>query len=119
MVDFVLDEWKKVVVHEINKYDLDDLLKLHTTRIIPGGVIRPFLWANGVIFEHSAMPPTEDIIKEQLKGVIHWSSLQFAFMPAYNSTLTVGTVSLQIVNVNSNKTFFELARFLKEKYRES
>ena len=119
MVEFVLNEWKKVIIHEISKYDLDDLLRLHTTGILPGGATRSFLWANGVIFEHSNMPPTGDIIKEQLNGIIHWSSLQFAFMPEYKTTIPFGTVSLQIVNVNSNRTFFEMASFLKEKYRES
>lgn len=119
MVEFVLDKWKKVVIHEINKYELNNLLKLHTLGIPAAGMGIPLLWANGVVFEHNNMPPTTDIIRDQLKGIIHWSSLQFSFMPEYQNSLTIDNITLHIGNVNSNELFFQMANWLKETYKET
>ena len=119
MVEFVLDKWKKVVVHEINKFDLDDLPRLHALAVPGGGIGRPLLWANGVIFEHNIMAPIREVIKEQLEGTIHWSSLQFAFMPEYQNPIMVDGITVHVGNVNGNKLFFEMADWLKKNYREA
>ena len=119
MVEFVLDEWKKVVVHEINKFDLDSLLKLHALGSPPGGIGRSLLWANGVVFEHNNMPPTTDIVKKQTEGIIHWASLQFAFMPEYRDLIMVDRITVHIGNVNANRLFFEMADWLKKTYKET
>lgn len=118
MVEFIREEWKKVVVHEINKFDCDALAELHALGITPGGIGRPLLWANGVIFEHNVIPATSDIIRDQLKGIIHWSSLQFAFMPDYKKLIVVNNVSIHVANVNSNKLFYEMAEWLKTIFKE-
>lgn len=113
MVEFVEEEWKRVVVHEITKFDLDTLAGLHALGVPPGGIGRPLLWANGVVFEHNVMPPTADVIRDQLKGTVHWAYLQFAFMPEYKKTVIVNKVSIHIADVNSNKLFYEMAEWLK------
>lgn len=119
MVEFVLDEWKKVVIHEINKFDLKGLLRLRALGSPSGGVGRPLLWANGVVFEHSNMPSTTDIVKRQMEGIIHWASLQFSFMPEYKEFFTVERITVQIGNVNANRLFFEMADWLKKTYKET
>jgi len=114
MVEFVLDLWKKVVIHEISKFDLDDLLKLH----ILGGIGIPLLWANGVVFEHNNMMPTKDVVEAQFGGTVHWVSLQFAFMPEYKNLIMMDNIPLRIGNVDRNKLFFEMADWLKGRYKE-
>lgn len=117
MVEFIQEEWKKVVVHEITKFDSDALAGLHALGIPPGGIGRPLLWANGVVFEHSVMPPTSDVIKDQLKGIVHWVSLQFAFMPKYKKAIIANNVSIYVADVNSNKLFYEMAEWLKKIFK--
>jgi hypothetical protein len=119
LVEFVLDKWKKVVIHEINKFDLDSLFKLHALGSPRGGIGRPLLWANGVVFDHNNMPPTTDIVKGQMEGTIHWSSLQFGFMPKYKDSIVVDSVTVHIGNVGANKLFFEMADWLKKTYKET
>lgn len=118
MVEFVPDIWKKVVIHEINKFDLDSLLRLHALGVPPGGFGRPLLWANGVLFKHNNIATTPDVVKEQIGGTIHWSSLQFSFMPEYRNSIMVDSVAVHIGNVNANKLFFEMADWLKKTYKE-
>jgi hypothetical protein len=117
MVEFIQQEWKKVVIHEIVKYDSNVFVELHALGIPPGGIGRSLLWANGVLFEHNLMPPTTDVIKDQLNGTIHWSSLQFAFMPKYKKSITVDNVLIHIGNVNSNKLFYKMAEWLKKAFK--
>jgi hypothetical protein len=119
LVEFVFDGWKKVVVHEINKFDLNSLLKIHAVGSLPGGIGRPLLWANGVVFEHNNMPPTTDVIKKQMEGIVHWSSLQFSFMPKYRDSIMVDKITVHVANVNANRLFFEMADWLKETYKEA
>jgi len=119
MVEFALDEWKKVVIHEVNKFSLDELLKLRALGVPAGGIGRALLWANGVAFEHNNMPPTREIIEQQLEGTIHWSSLQFASMPEYQDTIMVGNITVQVGDVSANKLFHELAHWLKKTYKET
>jgi len=59
----------------------------------------PFLWANGVVFDRTPVPSTDEVIKKQLDGIIHWSSLEFAFIPTYESTIKVDGSVLPIKNV--------------------
>ena len=118
MTIFIQDKWKKVVIHEINKFDCNALAELHSLGVAPGGLGRPFLWANGVIFEHTPMVPTEEIMSAQIQGTIHWSSLLFAFMPEYKNLIMVGNISIQIANVDSNRLFHEMANWLKKTFRE-
>lgn len=118
MVEFIHEEWKKVVVHEINKFDCDALAELHTIGLTFGGRGIPLLWANGVVFEHTVFPPTEDIIRDQLKGIIHWVSLQFAFMPEHKKLITANNISIQVADVHSNKLFCAMADWLKKTFKE-
>jgi hypothetical protein len=118
MVEFIQQEWKKVVIHETIKFDFNALVGLHALGIPPGGIGRPLLWANGVIFEHNVMPPTRDVIRDQLSGTVHWSSLQFAFMREYKKSITVDNILIHIGNVNSNNLFYEMAEWLKKTFKE-
>lgn len=117
MVEFAVEEWKRVVIHEINHYELNDLMKLHALGLSRGGTGRSFLWADGVLFEHNNMPPTEEIVEDQLKGTIHWSSLQFAFMPEFQNILSVDGVSIHVGDVSTSKLFSAMATWLKETYK--
>ena len=116
-MEFVLDEWKRIVIHEIIKYDdLEKLFKMRIAGVPHGGIIKPLLWADGVVFDRAPMPSTEEVIEKQLEGVIHWSSLEFAFMPKYENSVKVDGSILLILDVSSNKIFLEMADYLKKSF---
>jgi hypothetical protein len=117
MVEFILEEWKKVVIHEVSKFSFDALVDLHALGIPPGGMGRPLLWANGIVFEHNVMPPTSEIIGDQLKGIVQWSSLQFSFMEKYERLVIKDNVTVHIADVSSNKVFCEMSKWLKKKFK--
>jgi hypothetical protein len=116
MVEFVVDEWKKIIIHEIIKYDLDTFFKVRMAGVPPRISAKPLLWANGVVFDRTPIASTDEVVKEQLDGMLHWSSLEFAFMPSYESKIKIADSSLEIIDVSPNKTFLDMADFLKKRW---
>ena len=62
------------------------------------------------------MPPTDEVIKLQLEGIVHWSSLEFAFMPTYQTPITVEGTVIAIVDVSSNKILSDLTNSITKKF---
>ncbi len=118
MVKIIYEPYHTVVIHEIVQYDLNMLVHLHGLGVQSGQLGRPINWANGVAFTHRSMPPTDDIIKEQIKGKIHWSSLSFAFMPKHKQMIEIpeGKIRIPILNLSDNELFRELAEWIKKRY---
>ena len=117
MVEFEYQPWDKVIVHEVVKYPLEHFLVTHTLGIKEGGIGRPLNWADGIVFEHSSMPPTEDVIREQLQRKIHWSSLNYGIMEEYqNKFIRQGQVIIPIVNLSNNRVFKTMVKWIKENF---
>ena len=121
MVEFIYEPWKTVVIHEIVQYDLQTFVNLQGIGAQSGQLGRGLSWANGVAFQHLPMLPTEEIIKEQLQGRIHWSQLAFTFMPEHISMITIpdGNVRIPIINLNDNVLFRELTEWIKKQYKQT
>jgi len=77
VVEFELQPWKKIIVHEVVKLPLEDFLSRHSLGVQEGAIGRPLLWVNGIIFEKSGFRDTDDIIKEKLEGKVHWTALNY------------------------------------------
>ena len=117
MVEFEYQPWKKIVIHEIVEFPSDYFLNNAAMSAPEGGRSAPLKWANGVIFVHQTLPPTEDIIKEQIKGTIHWSSLHFARMRRYqNEIKRARSVTVPITDLSEHGIFGAMAEWLKENY---
>ena len=80
------------------------------------GMARPLNWAEGVLFRHINMPPTEDVIREQLKGKVHWNSVHFALMPEYKDIILITDLKVRIPinNVSNNTILSKVARELRK-----
>jgi len=78
-MEISIEPWKKLVIHEIIEYDFGDWVKqiAFSTRSSGGG-IPTMQWTNGIVFSPSNFPTTNATIDEQLKGILHWSSVSFA-----------------------------------------
>jgi len=119
LVKFEYQPWKKIVVHDIVKVPLELLLSTHSIGVPEGGVGRPLTWVDGILFELITMPATEDIVREQLDGKVHWSSLSYTIMPNYQQSFTMpGNVRIPVINVSDNQVLREMARWIKENFEK-
>lgn len=121
MVKIIYEPWKTIVIHEIVQYDLQMLVHLHGLGVQSGQLGRPINWANGIAFMHRVMPPTDEVIKEQIQGKIHWSSLTFAFMPKHQPLITIpeGKIRIPILDLSDNRVFRDLAEWIKKHYKST
>lgn len=119
MVEIIHEPWKTVVIHEIIQYDLQMLVNLNSLGVTAGQLGRPINWANGIAFNHNPLPPTEEVIKEQIQGKIHWSSLTFAFMPKHEQLITIPDVNIRIpvLDLSDNDVFGDMAKWIKKHYK--
>lgn len=117
MVNIVYQPWKEVIIHEIVFHErLDNLIKEHIVGAPVGAMVIPLLWAEGVVFRHSAIPPTSNsVIKEQLEGRVHWSHVIFSLMPEYRDQIVVpeGNIRIPVVDVSRTPILKEVALWLK------
>ena len=115
MVKVTIRPWEEVIIHETIYYDLQDLIKLASMGIQPGGLAAPLHWAGGVLFRFSAMPPTDDVIKEQLVSKVHWSAVEWALMPEYKKVILITDINAKIpvIDATSNTILSEVAKSLR------
>ncbi len=120
MVEVVYEPWKKIVIHEIVKYALDDLVKLQSLGVEPSGLGDPLLWVGGIVFSSSTMFETKDVVKEKLEGVVHWSSVEWALMPEFKEVIIIKetNVKVPIINVSAHPIYKTVSKWLKE-HKES
>jgi len=119
MVEIAYEPWKKNIIHEMVQCDLKMLTHLHTLGVQPGQLGRPINWANGITFEQSVMPPTEEIVKEQIDGKIHWSYLMFASMPIYQQVFTIpeDNNKIPIIDLSSNPFFRDIVEWIRQRFK--
>ena len=92
-------------------------MEMQSFGVPPGSMGRSLMWANGIAFAYVAMPANDDVVAEQLKGRMHWASVVFATMPAYESAVLLEETSVRIpvVDVSGNPTLYAVARWLRER----
>ena len=119
MVRVVFQPWEEVVVHESIEYSLEDLVKMRSLGVPAGDLGQRLLWAEGVAFSHSSMPPTDDVVKEQLQGKVHWSAVEWALMPQYQNVIIIRetNVRVPIIDVSSNSILRTVAEWLRSQAR--
>jgi hypothetical protein len=115
-MEISIDPWKKLIIHEIIEYDFVDWVKqiAFSTRSSGGG-IPTMQWANGIVFSPSNFPTTNATIEEQLKGILHWSSVSFAIKEKFEHQIVSENATINLVNVSVNDIFQELALNLKKR----
>jgi hypothetical protein len=120
MVKVTFRPWEEVIIHEEIVYSLEDLIKLNSIGVQPGGLAQPLRWAEGVIFRFTGMPPTDEVVREQLQGKIHWSAVEWALMPEYKNVILIQEINAKIpvINVSTTTNLCEIAKALKEKARQ-
>ena len=120
MVEVVYQPWKKVVIHEKVKYALDDLVKLQSLGVEPGGLGDPLLWAGGIVFSSSTLLDTKEVIKEKLEGTVHWASVEWAPMHEFQDVIIIKetNVKVPIIDASAHPIYNAVSEWLKE-HKES
>lgn len=116
MVKIIYKPWEEIIVHEAIEYSFEEFIKMRSVGVPTGGLGNPLLWAEGVVFVRSVMPPSPDMIKENLEGRIHISGIEWALMPQFRNIVDIfeTKVKIPIINVSSNAILSEVAKWLKQ-----
>lgn len=119
MVEVSFKPWQKVVIHEAIEYEIKDFVKSRIIGLREGSMGQPLLWAEGVVFNRTVMPPTDDIVKEQLQGIIHFSAVEWAIMPQYRTVLKSEGITIPVIDVSNNAILEDVAKELKKQHKKS
>ena len=117
MVEFEYQPWKKIIIHEVLKFPLEHFISASSMGVQAGGVGRPLRWVDGVIFQIGNFRDTDDIIKEKLNGIVHYSAVSYAILEKFQSEFKVsGNIRIPVIDLSGNKTFREMAIWLKKNF---
>ncbi len=119
MVKVTYSPIRELVVHEIIEQDgkifYEDMVRQALAS--PVHAEPTINWAEGVAFVVSPMPPTEDIVKENLEGRVHFAAVMFTRTPYQNQILVkIGNqdYSARLRKADNNQTMLALAKFLND-----
>ncbi|MEK6831391.1 MAG: hypothetical protein AABY17_01365 [Thermoproteota archaeon] len=114
-MEISIEPWKKLVIHEVIEYKFDEWVKqiAFSTRS-SGGAIPTMQWTNGIVFSPSNFPTTNITVEEQLKGILHWSSVSFAIKEKFEKQIVIENATINLMDVSVNEIFKELAQKLKK-----
>jgi len=67
------------------------------------------------------MPPSPDMVKENLESRIHFNSIEWALMPQYENFFEIKDIKVKIpiINVSPNAILSEVAKWLKQSAKSS
>jgi len=106
---------KKIIIHEIMKHNSDELLESQALGVQIGSIAPPLFWVDGILLRFTGVAQTETTVKEIMKGNVHWDHVSFALMPEYKRQVILqNSITIPIIDVNNNKNFKEIAKFLKQ-----
>ena len=118
MVKVTYQPIQEFVIHEMVKYNsVEDFLNIKTGNIPAGGSAPPARWCEGILYEAFGLPPTQDVVKDQLQGILHFALLEYVEMDEYVPVLKNPStnVPLPIINVSHNETTKAIIQWMKDR----
>jgi hypothetical protein len=114
-IEVVIEPYHKIIVHEIVEYRLSDWVNIIITEIKSlGGSMPTLFWCNGVVFQSVQFNTnSETVIKQQLNGIIHYSSVTFALKEKFQNEIRTDKGMILLVDVSANINLVKLAEVLK------
>jgi hypothetical protein len=104
----------ELVIHDFIEVDREDLLR---ERVTPSGTV-PLYWCEGILFSFTSLPLTEDVLRDYLKGRLHWLEVHFSrvsnFTPimALNEEEYKANLSVRIIDTSQSELHKQVARWL-------
>ena len=115
MVNVVFSPIKELVVHEIVRIDLEDLIR---ERVTPSGNM-PLYWCDGLLFSFSSVPLSKDTIKEYLEGRVHWAEVHYFEIGAYKPVVTLedsqyqGSLNVRVIDTSRSDLHKDFVKWLE------
>lgn len=118
MVKVVFKPNSELVVHEVIEEESAKFFEEIIRQQLASPVhVQPTVnWIDGVAFVISPMPATDDIIRENLDGRIHFSAVMFTrtpFQAQFSSKIGGQEFSVRLRKADNSPTMVDLAGFLK------
>jgi hypothetical protein len=115
-VEFV--PYQKIVIHEVIEQDnrtfFEDVVRHALAQTVQA---EPTVnWVDGFALLIVPFAPTEDIVRENLNGRVHYSTVVFTktdYKPQVSVVLGSQTYNARLRNADNNSNFVDLAKFLK------
>jgi hypothetical protein len=105
---------KEIVILDYFQFSIEKLDQMFA-RLIQSGIPISAQWAEGVIFLYFPLvPDTNDLMENYLKGRIYWSSVSFALMPKYATSIKLSGLEVPVIDVSEHPILKETAKWLKE-----
>lgn len=110
--------YHELIIHEILSQDNDAFFQDVVRQSIgPQGYLVPSVnWVDGMAFITHPMAPTEDIVKENLGGKIHYAAVVFTkteFKEEIEVRIGGQPFPVRLRKADNNPTFVELVEYLK------
>ncbi|CAE6500333.1 MAG: hypothetical protein QXE84_02205 [Candidatus Nitrosotenuis sp.] len=110
MTEFIHEPYKKVLVREIIKMSLDDLVSLIATLESASAY-----WAEGVLFVSFAITESDDLGKREIEGETYLDRVMFTRYDKYTKTARSSTnVEINVLNVQKSHLYRDLVVWLKK-----
>jgi hypothetical protein len=108
--------YDELIIHEYQKFALDEMIRLRCTGMQVGSIAPSFQWADGLLMWREPFPQNEEITKENLGGKVHWLWIAYTEMPGWKSSLVYKetSVTVPVTDVSDNPVFSAAAKWLKE-----
>lgn len=116
----VYTPYHELVIHEIIEQTNADTFFEDIVRLALSSAhqVEPSInWVDGVAFFIAPMQPTEEVVRENLAGKIHYGSVLFTrtdFRPQIGVRIGSQDFTVRLRKAGDNPTLMELAAFLKE-----
>ena len=115
MVKVTFRPYEELIIHEYQKFNLDDMIRLRCTGMQVGSIAPNFHWADGLVMWREPFPQNEETTKENLDARVHWLWVSYAEMPDFRSSLTFKetSVTIPVIDVSNNSVFSSASKWLK------
>jgi hypothetical protein len=116
MVKITFAPIQELIVHETMEIPMDDLLR---ERITPAGNM-PIYWCEGLAFTFSSVPMTDEVVKDYLKGVLHWAEVHYTKMERYETTVELNdphyqaVLKVRVIDTSKSSLHSDMAKWLKK-----
>jgi hypothetical protein len=108
--------YEELVIHEHQRFALEDMIRLRCTGMQVGSIAPSFQWAEGVVLWRETFPQNETITKETLEGRVHWLWVGHSPMPEYKPSLVYKETSviIPVIDLSDNPVYTAAAKWLNE-----
>ncbi|HXY56057.1 MAG TPA: hypothetical protein VEH01_00450 [Nitrososphaerales archaeon] len=112
--------YQELVIHEIIEQTNSNTFFEDIVRLALGSAhqVEPSInWVDGIAFFIAPMQPTEEVVKENLAGKIHYASVLFTraeYRPQIAVKIGSQDFTVRLRKAGDNPTLVELAAFLKD-----